>query len=47
MSEDGTQQCDSDTPSPFAEKIHTLVKKPDFIINVWYLDDGNLPTTTK
>ena len=41
MSEDGTQQCDSDTPSSFAEKVQTLVKKSDSIKNIWYLDDGN------
>ena len=41
-SEDGTQQGDPESPSIFAETIHTLVKQLESKINIWYLDDGNL-----
>ena len=42
MSEDGTQQGDTEAPPLFAETIHTQVKQLESKINIWYLDDGNL-----
>ena len=43
MSEDGAQQGDPEAPPFFAETIHSLVKQLESkIINIWYLDDGNL-----
>ena len=42
MSEDETQQGDPEAPPLFAETIHTLVKKLESKINIWYSDDGNL-----
>ena len=42
MSEDGTQQGDSEAPLIFAETIQTLVKQLESKINISDLDDGSL-----
>ena len=42
MSDDGTQQGDSEAPLIFAETIQTLVKQLESKINISDLDDGSL-----
>ena len=40
---EGTQQGDPEFPALFSHSIQDLIDSLELKINLWYLDDGNLP----